>query len=94
MRDYKLSKEATRQNQAALVKGLWTLKKQFALRKLQRLIKEKQASQDKMMIAEIFNNQFMYQQSFKVWVSYFSRNHILIRKAIRIKEARKFQTKR
>ena len=47
-----------------------------------------------MMIAEIFNNQFMYQQSFKAWVSYFSRNHILIRKAIRIKEARKFQTKR
>jgi hypothetical protein len=34
LRDYKLSKEARRQNQAALVKGLWTLKKQFALRKL------------------------------------------------------------
>ena len=70
------------------------MKKQLALRKLWWLVAEKQASQDKMMIAEIFNNQFMYQQSFKAWVSYFSRNHILIRKAIRIKEARKSQTKR
>ena len=86
IKNHWISKEKGRNNQIRLVKGLITLKKKWALRKLCRLNENKQEYIQKMTLAEVFNSQYMYQQSFKSWVNYFKQNQVNIRKGALIKQ--------
>ena len=85
LKNHWVSKEAKRNHQVKLVKDLIIMKKTWAIKKMHKLYLNKQEYLENMTLAEVFNRQYMFQQSFRAWVKYFTQNQVNIRKGAHIK---------
>ena len=67
-------------------------KKSKALSKLYQFTQDRQEFDQKMIIAESFNNQFMFHQGFKAWVHHYKSKKELISIGIKAKQiSQKYQ---